>query len=88
MNALYKQIQSRLKDDADTTKRLVSAQRAWIGFRDAEYNFSSSAVSGGSAYPLISSVCLDNLTRSRIEDLNGYLKCDEGDMSCPVPAGN
>lgn len=86
LNALYKQIRVRLKDDADTTKLLMSAQRAWIGFRDAECNFSSSKVTGGSAYPLISSTCLDSLTRSRIEDLKGYLKCDEGDMSCPVPS--
>jgi uncharacterized protein YecT (DUF1311 family) len=88
LNVLYKQIEARLKDDADTKKLLVSAQKAWIGYRDAECNFSSSTVTGGTAYPFISSTCLDGMTKSRIEDLKGYLKCPEGDMSCPVPPAN
>jgi uncharacterized protein YecT (DUF1311 family) len=88
LNTLYKQIQARLKDDADTKKLLVSAQKAWIGYRDAECNFSSSTVTGGSVYPFISSTCLDGMTKTRIEDLKGYLKCTEGDMSCPVPSAN
>jgi uncharacterized protein YecT (DUF1311 family) len=88
LNVLYKQIETRLKDDADTKKLLVSAQKAWIGYRDAECNFSSSTVTGGTAYPFISSTCLDGMTKSRIEDLKGYLKCPEGDMSCPVPPAN
>lgn len=88
LNSLYKQIEARLKDDADTTKLLVTAQRAWVAFRDAECNFSSSEVSGGTAYPFISSSCLDNMTQIRIGNLKGYLKCSDGDMDCPVPAAN
>ncbi|PKA40301.1 lysozyme inhibitor LprI family protein [Rhizobium sullae] len=88
LNALYKQIEARLKDDADTKKLLVAAQKAWVRFRDAECNFSSSTVAGGTAYPFISSTCLDTITKSRIEDLKGYLKCEEGDLDCPVPAAN
>lgn len=88
LNTLYKQIEARLKDDADTKKLLVSAQKAWIGFRDAECNFSSSTVAGGTAYPFISSTCLDNMTQTRIETLRGYLKCTEGDLDCPVPTAN
>jgi uncharacterized protein YecT (DUF1311 family) len=34
LNALYKQILNRLKNDTDARQRLVSAQRAWIAFRD------------------------------------------------------
>ncbi|TCU19284.1 lysozyme inhibitor LprI family protein [Rhizobium sullae] len=88
LNVLYKQIEARLKDDADTKKLLVAAQKAWVRFRDAECNFSSSTVAGGTAYPFISSTCLDTMTKSRIEDLKGYLKCEEGDLDCPVPAAN
>ncbi|HTH27634.1 MAG TPA: lysozyme inhibitor LprI family protein [Sphingobium sp.] len=88
LNKLYREIEGRLKDDADTKKLLVSAQKAWVAFRDAECNFSSSPVAGGTAYPLISSMCLDNLTKVRIESFQYYLKCPEGDMSCPVPAAN
>ncbi|WP_260694174.1 lysozyme inhibitor LprI family protein [Rhizobium laguerreae] len=35
MNRVYKEIEGRLKDDADTTKLLVATQKAWIAFRDA-----------------------------------------------------
>ena len=87
MNTLYRRIRLRLKDDPDTLKQLVAAQRAWLAFRDAECAFASSAESGGSIYPMVYSNCLDGLTHKRIGDLKGYLKCEEGEMDCPVPAG-
>ncbi|MCX2545253.1 lysozyme inhibitor LprI family protein [Pseudomonas sp. COW5] len=85
LNAVYQQITARLKDNAEGKKLLISAQRAWIGFRDAECNFSASGVAGGSVYPLIYSNCLTSVTKVRIEALKQYLKCEEGDLSCPVP---
>ncbi|MHC8306637.1 lysozyme inhibitor LprI family protein [Pseudomonas sp. PB3P13] len=85
LNALYQQITARLKGSPDNKKRLVGAQRAWIAFRDAECKFSASGGAGGSVYPLIYSNCLTNLTKARVETFKGYLKCPEGDMSCPVP---
>ena len=85
MNTLYGRIRLRLKDDPDTLKRLVAAQRAWLAFRDAECGFASGAESGGSIYPMVYSNCLEGLTRKRIGDLKIYLKCAEGDMDCPVP---
>lgn len=86
LNAVYKTIIRRLADDADTERKLVAAQRAWIAFRDAECTFSSSGTSGGSIYPMIHAMCLDGLTRARTTDLKALLNCEEGDMSCPVPA--
>jgi uncharacterized protein YecT (DUF1311 family) len=86
LNKLYKEIRNRLKDDADTAKLLVSAQKAWIAYRDAECVFTSAASAGGSIYPMIVSQCRDGITRKRIKDFKGYLSCEEGDMSCPVPA--
>ncbi|CAN7227330.1 lysozyme inhibitor LprI family protein [Phyllobacterium sp. LjRoot231] len=86
LNALYKQITARLKDDAATTKLLVAAQKAWVAFRDAECNFSTSGSAQGSIYPMTQAICLDGLTSRRIDDLKSYLKCEEGDLSCPVPA--
>ncbi|MBM6593388.1 lysozyme inhibitor LprI family protein [Microvirga pudoricolor] len=86
LNRLYRQIEGRLKGEPDSAKALVGAQRAWIAFRDAECTFSSSAVSGGSIYPTIYSGCLESLTRKRVDDLKRYLNCQDGDMSCPVPA--
>jgi uncharacterized protein YecT (DUF1311 family) len=86
LNALYKQIESRLKDDTETTKLLVSAERAWMAFRDAECDFSTSGVSGGTLYGMIHTICLDRLTIKRMDDLKTYLKCQEGALDCPVPA--
>ncbi|WP_353824345.1 lysozyme inhibitor LprI family protein, partial [Mesorhizobium sp.] len=62
---------------------LVKAQRAWIGFRDAECEFSASGVKGGSVYPLIYNDCITAQTKTRIEAFKTYLKCKEGDLSCP-----
>ena len=85
LNAVYRQITARLKDDPAAAKLLVTAQKAWVAFRDAECSFSTSASAGGSAYPMMQSICLDGLTVSRVKDLKSYLTCEEGDMSCPVP---
>ena len=84
LNTLYKQIEARLKNDADTTRLLLTAQRAWVAFRDAECNFSSSVVTG-SLYSFIFNSCRDGMTKVRIENLKVYLKCTDGDLDCPVP---
>lgn len=86
LNSVYQQITQRLKADADTQKLLVGAQRSWVTFRDAECEFAASGVSGGSVYPLIHLNCLTAQTTSRTQALKQYLKCQEGDMGCPVPA--
>ena len=85
LNSLYKQITARLKDDPQAKQLLVKAQRAWISFRDAECNFSASGVEGGSVYPLVHSNCTTAVTKARVETFKTYLKCEEGDLSCPVP---
>lgn len=85
LNTLYQQINVRLKGNPDSKKLWVGAQRAWVGFRDAECRFSASGVEGGSVYPLIYSNCITDLTKARVEAFKNYLKCQEGDMSCPVP---
>jgi uncharacterized protein YecT (DUF1311 family) len=86
LNADYGEIVKRLSDNADARKLLQESQRAWIAFRDAECKFSSSEVEGGSIYPMVYAGCLQTLTDARVEQLGAYLKCDEGDTSCPVPA--
>lgn len=86
LNVLFRQITARLKDDEATAKLLVAAQRAWVAFRDAECDFSTSGVSGSSAHGMILAICLDKLTGKRIDDFRGYLKCQEGALDCPIPA--
>jgi uncharacterized protein YecT (DUF1311 family) len=85
LNALYQQITHRLKSNPDSKNLLVGAQRSWVAFRDAECKFSSAGVEGGSAYPLIYSNCVTELTKARVQTFKNYLKCQEGDLSCPVP---
>ena len=88
LNATYKQIEQRLKGSADAKKLLITAQRAWLAFRDAECAFATSGSSGGSIYPMVYSMCLDTVTQARTKGLQTYLSCGEGDASCPVPASN
>ncbi|MEP7185254.1 MAG: lysozyme inhibitor LprI family protein [Rhodanobacter sp.] len=85
LNHLYQQVKGQLKHNQDTANLLVTAQKRWVGFRDAECAFRSSAGAGGSIYPLLVTQCRDKLTSERIEGLHTYLHCREGDMSCPVP---
>ncbi|WP_406872792.1 lysozyme inhibitor LprI family protein [Aminobacter sp. P9b] len=86
LNAAYGDIMKRLSESADARKLLQDSQRSWIAFRDAECKFASSGVEGGSIYPMIQAGCLQDLTDARVTQLGAYLKCEEGDLSCPVPA--
>jgi uncharacterized protein YecT (DUF1311 family) len=88
LNELYKQIEARLTDDADTKKLLVQAQRDWVKFRDAECNFQTAGAAGGSMMPMLVAQCMDNLTQFRVKNFERYLNCEESDLSCPVPAPN
>ncbi|MER2508778.1 MAG: lysozyme inhibitor LprI family protein [Amaricoccus sp.] len=84
LNNLYKEMIARLGADKAP---LVAAQRAWVTYRDAECDFVASSVAGGSIYPMIRGECLTDLTRARSEEFRGFLACEEGDLSCPVPPG-
>jgi uncharacterized protein YecT (DUF1311 family) len=86
LNQTFKDIERRLADDANGKHRLVAAQRAWIAFRDAECSFQSSGEDGGTAAPEVALICRTALTTDRVEQLKAYLNCEEGDLSCPVPA--
>jgi uncharacterized protein YecT (DUF1311 family) len=86
LNDAYRQIERRLDGDDDLQDRLTRAQRAWIAFRDAECTFATANSEGGSAYSMLQNTCLANLTNARLDDLNALLACEEGDLSCPVPA--
>jgi len=85
LNGLFHEIRQRLGGDAETRHLLRDAERAWIAFRDAECACAASAVAGGSAFPMVYDLCLDDLTNKRIEEFRQYLNCEEGDISCPVP---
>lgn len=86
LNKVYQQIIHRLGDDADTVKLLRDAQRAWVDFRDKHCAFTASGVAGGSVFPFIHDGCLAEVTEARTKELDTFLHCEEGDLSCPVPA--
>ncbi len=85
LNVLYAQIMARLESDEATKGLLKKSQRLWLGFRDAECAFQTSASLAGSVYPMILSMCEQGLTEKRVSDFKAYLNCEEGDLSCPVP---
>ena len=85
LNDTYGKVTSRLSDLPEVKVSLTKAQRAWISFRDAECEFSNAQAGGGTLYGTLINQCLTNMTNQRIEALEGFLQCEEGDISCPVP---
>jgi len=63
LNASYKQIMTRLKDDPETAKLLVAAEKAWMAFRDAECTFANAGTDGGSIHPMLVAECREAITR-------------------------
>lgn len=53
----------------DGAKKLVTSQRAWLAYRDAQCELDGHAMDGGSAQPLLVSSCLADLTRKRTDEL-------------------
>lgn len=88
LNEAYRDTISRLMESAESKKKLITSQRAWIAFRDAECNFVASSVGEGSAAPMVMQGCMEDLTNKRTDDLNKYLNCPEGDLACPLPRAN
>lgn len=87
LNASYNQVVGRLKAEPAARAALLEAQRAWIRFRDAECAFIT-VNGGGSVLPFLEARCRARLTEDRLRQLQDYLSCGEGELDCPVPAGN
>lgn len=85
LNAVYKDIMSRLDDRPEAKKALRDAQRAWIRFRDAECAFRTVDSRTGSIYPTLLANCTADITQSRADALKSLTECEEGDISCPLP---
>ncbi|MDF1606663.1 lysozyme inhibitor LprI family protein [Hoeflea sp. YIM 152468] len=60
-------------DVPTTLEALRTAQRAWIKYRDAQCEYEAYEVFGGTAQPMVGSLCLARLTRERIEVLSQTL---------------
>lgn len=57
-----------------TLEALLTAQRAWLKFRDAQCEYEAYEVFGGTAQPMVGSLCLTRLTRERIDVLSRALE--------------
>ncbi|MGF6212621.1 lysozyme inhibitor LprI family protein [Comamonas sp. 4034] len=90
LNALYRRMQDRLKDDSSTKTLLIDAQRKWLGFRDSECSFAAVRSAGGSSHAMQVNACLTELTRTRVMELQNHLACGRGAgeqeaMQCALP---
>jgi uncharacterized protein YecT (DUF1311 family) len=72
LNQVYRQLLPKLS--AARKQKLISAQQAWIKFRDSSCEFERSAYEGGSLAPMIYGFCLANVTEQRTKDLRRYLE--------------
>ncbi len=74
LNAAYQQLLPKL--DRIRKQKLITAQQAWIKFRDATCEFERSEYEGGTIAPTIYLGCLENTTKQRTQQLQEYLKSD------------
>ena len=72
LNQVYRQLLPKLS--ASRKQKLISAQQAWIKFRDSSCEFETSAYEGGSIAPMIYSNCLADVTEQGTKDLQRYLE--------------
>lgn len=71
LNQVYRQVIANA--DKEQRQLLVTAQKAWINFRDNNCNFESYFSRGGTGYEIFRNECLERLTKQRTQDLETYL---------------
>ena len=72
LNQVYQQLKPKL--GRTQQNRLVTAQRAWIQFRDKSCAFEGAFAEGGTLEPVLKTSCLSKVTEQRVKDLQGYLQ--------------
>jgi len=75
LNQVYKQLLPKLSKFRQ--QKLITAQLAWIKFRDNSCEFERTAYEGGSIAPAIYSACLEETTKQRTQQLREYLQRDD-----------
>ncbi|MCW6511598.1 lysozyme inhibitor LprI family protein [Lichenifustis flavocetrariae] len=86
LNRVYEQLKNKLDDNGK--RNLVSAEWAWITFRDRECELRSGYDAehldrNGTIVPFLVGECKLDLANQRMTDLVKELKCPGGDLSCP-----
>jgi uncharacterized protein YecT (DUF1311 family) len=70
LNKVYKRVISRLS--GVEKQKLISAQLAWIKFRNNNCDFETYGSMKGSGYSGFVSECLERMTNSRIQELENW----------------
>ena len=71
LNQVYQKIIGNVSGEQE--KILISAQQAWINFRDRNCNFKTYGSRGSTGYEIFRNGCLERLTQQRTMDLEKYL---------------
>ncbi|WP_158244256.1 lysozyme inhibitor LprI family protein [Trinickia dabaoshanensis] len=77
LNASYKKLLGILRDNSDeenfSHSQLVSTERAWIAFRDAECELKASLAGGAHQWRVVNQAqCISDMTAERTSQLNKY----------------
>jgi uncharacterized protein YecT (DUF1311 family) len=71
LNQAYRKVLSTSRGEA--RQLLITAQTAWIKFRDNNCNFEVYSSRGGTGYEIFRNGCLEKLTNERTKGLENYL---------------
>jgi uncharacterized protein YecT (DUF1311 family) len=74
LNRVYQQLIPKLS--GYRKQKLITAQQAWVKFKDTSCEFERSRYEGGSIAPTIYFGCLEKTTQQRTQQLQEYLKPD------------
>jgi uncharacterized protein YecT (DUF1311 family) len=80
LNDTYRALMAML--DGDQRQKLIAAERAWIGFRDAHCRSETAESEGGSIHPMMYSSCLTDMTKARLKELQASLACQRHGEKC------
>jgi len=88
LNRVYREILKKYKNDPVFIKKLRAAQRAWLKFRDAQFEATFPQVldshgqyTYGSIFPMCASLYKEELIKSRIKELRLWLDgVEEGEL--------
>lgn len=72
LNQVYRRLVTMLSDEEKT--QLKTAQTAWLKYRDANCDFVADQYKGGSMRPMISAICLADMTTNRTTELRAQIK--------------
>ncbi|BAY63363.1 hypothetical protein NIES22_34500 [Calothrix brevissima NIES-22] len=74
LNQVYKKLLPTLS--SSRKQKLITAQQAWIKFRDTSCEFERSQYEGGTIAPSIYVGCLERITQQRTQQLQDYLNSE------------